>query len=74
MQDVEGLRVKAGEFSRQAREAPSPTERERLLRMEYSYLLLAKNAEWLRETESFLREQRRRLWSRSNDDAPPTRF
>lgn len=31
--------------------------------MERSYLLLARNAEWLHKTTAYLREEHRRLWS-----------
>jgi hypothetical protein len=50
-------RSKAAQYNQLAREAGTREARERMLRMERSYLLLAKNAEWLQDTDDFLRRQ-----------------
>jgi hypothetical protein len=50
-------RLKAAQYNRLAEQAGTREARERMLRMERSYLLLAKNAEWLQDTDAFLRRQ-----------------
>lgn len=63
MDDSERYRLKAVENSKQAEATSEPSRREHLLRMERSYRLLARNAEWLHRTGAFLREERKRLWT-----------
>lgn len=63
MNDAETYRTRALEFSKQAQRSTIPAERDHLLQMERSYLLLAKNAEWLERTDVFLREQRNSFWA-----------
>jgi len=60
MSDVDEYRAKADEYSRQLQEAQTPEARERLSRMEQSYRLLARNAEWLRATDTFVKDMRAR--------------
>jgi hypothetical protein len=50
-------RSKAAQYHELAQQAGTREARERMLRMERSYLLLAKNAEWLQDTDAFLRRQ-----------------
>lgn len=57
--DVQGHRSKAVEYARLAEAATSREAREHYLRMARSSLLLAKNAEWIKSTDEFLREWRR---------------
>jgi hypothetical protein len=58
MSDSDDYRMRAAEFSRLAKEAESKDKREKYLRMEQSYQLLAKNADWIDATGTFLREMR----------------
>jgi hypothetical protein len=51
-------RAKAEEYSRLAREAETDEARDRFARMEHSYRLLAKNAEWISATGAFIKEMR----------------
>jgi hypothetical protein len=60
MSDVDQYRAKAEEYSRMLKEATTPEMRERLSRMEESYRLLARNAEWLIATAAFVTEMRAR--------------
>jgi hypothetical protein len=53
--DVQGHRAKAVEYARIAETASSRELREHYLRMAQSSLLLAKNAEWVKSTDEFLR-------------------
>ena len=57
--DVQGHRSKAIEYTRMAESAASRELREHYLRMSRSSLLLAKNAEWVKSTDEFLRDWRR---------------
>lgn len=57
--DAQGHRSKAIEYARMAESASSREAREHYLRMSRSSLLLAKNAEWVKSTDEFLREWRR---------------
>jgi hypothetical protein len=58
--EAQAYRSKALEFVQLAKEAKVPRVREHLLRMGRSCLLIAKNAEWLESTDTFLREWRGR--------------
>jgi len=58
--DAQGHRSKAIEYSRMADTAASLELREHYLRMAQSSLLMAKNAEWVKSTDEFLRVWRRR--------------
>jgi hypothetical protein len=57
--DVHGHRSKAVEYARKAEAATNREAREHYLRMAQSSLALAKNAEWIKSTDEFLREWRR---------------
>lgn len=57
--DAQGHRSKAVEYARMAELAASREAREHYLRMAQSSLLLAKNAEWVKSTDEFLRDWRR---------------
>lgn len=63
MQDAETYRLKALACAKLLDEVDSESSREYLRHMEKSYLLLARNAEWLTQTDAFLREQYRRMYS-----------
>ena len=54
MVDSEGLRAIARDLTSKARAAESTEERIALTSRAKSYLLLAKNAEWLASTDQFL--------------------
>jgi hypothetical protein len=60
MSDADEYRAKAEEYSQMLREAKTPEMRERLSRMEESYRLLARNAEWISSTAAFVTEMRAR--------------
>jgi len=55
MFDSEGLRTTARDLVIKARAAPSNEEKLALASRAKSYLLLAKNAEWLQSTDEFLK-------------------
>ena len=55
MFDSEGLRTTARDLVIKARAAPSNEEKLALASRAKSYLLLAKNAEWLASTDEFLK-------------------
>ena len=57
--DAQSHRSKAVEYARMAESASNSEAREHFLRMARSSLLLAKNAEWVKSTDEFLREWRR---------------
>ncbi len=63
MEDAKRYRLKALEASKQAEATGEPGRRDHLRRMERSYLLLARNAEWLHKASDYLREERKRRWS-----------
>jgi hypothetical protein len=52
-------RAKAVEYVRLAETATSGEKREHFLRMARSSMLLARNAEWIKSTDEFLRQQRK---------------
>lgn len=58
--DAQGHRSKAAEYTLMAESAANREKREHYLRMAQSSLLLAKNAEWVKSTDEFLRVWRRR--------------
>ena len=55
MFDSEGLRTTARDLAIKARATESYEEKIALTAMAKSYLLLAKNAEWLQSTDEFLK-------------------
>jgi len=55
--DSKEHRSRALEYSRLAKQTESLARRDHFLRMAYTSLLLAKNAEWIRSTDEFLRKQ-----------------
>ena len=55
MFDYEGLRTTARDLTLKARAAESNEEKLALVSRAKSYLLLAKNAEWLASTDEFLK-------------------
>jgi hypothetical protein len=52
--------VKAEEYARLATAADTDDQREKLLRMERSYRLLARNADWITATGAFIKDMRER--------------
>jgi hypothetical protein len=60
MSDIDDYQAKADEYARLLSEATTPEARESLVRMEQSYRLLARHAEWLRSTANFIKELRDR--------------
>jgi len=58
--DVQGHRSKAVEYTRKAEAATSRESREMYLRMAQASFVMAKNAEWVKSTDEFLREWRLR--------------
>lgn len=62
--DAECYRRKAQECAEQIEHEQSDGVRDHLKRLRNSYLLLARNAEWLADTDSFLRGQYRKMLSR----------
>jgi hypothetical protein len=59
MWDVQEHRSKADEYARLADAAASPERREHFLRMAHTSLLMARNAEWIKSNDEFLRVWRR---------------
>jgi hypothetical protein len=53
MFDVEQLKAMARDFTVQARDATDPSDKSRLIKQAQSYLLLAKNADWIQSTDKF---------------------
>jgi len=53
--------VKADEYSRLAMAADTTDQRDRFLRMEHSYRLLARNADWINATGDFIKDMRARV-------------
>ncbi len=64
--DAQEHRSRALEYSRLASQTESRARRDHFLRMAYTSLLLAKNADWIKSTDEFLRKQQTRsgLYSR----------
>jgi hypothetical protein len=60
MPESNDYRVKADEFSRLATAADTEDQRDRFLRMEQSYRLLARNADWISATGDFIKDMRAR--------------
>jgi hypothetical protein len=56
--EVENYRAKARAFTEQAQQATDLEDRVYLTRMARSYMLMAKNAEWLRNNNAFLKAVR----------------
>lgn len=56
--DVQEHRSKAAEYVRLADVATSQEAREHFLRMAHTSLLMARNAEWVKSTDEFLRDWR----------------
>lgn len=54
MLDTEKLRDQAREYTIQAREAENDADKAHLIGLAQSYLLLAKNAEWINSTDEFV--------------------
>jgi hypothetical protein len=54
MLDTEALRAMARDYTVQAREATDSAIKARLIGLAQSYLLLAKNAEWIHSTDKFM--------------------
>ena len=52
--------VKADEYSQLATAADTADQRDRFLRMEHSYRLLARNADWINATGDFIKDMRAR--------------
>ena len=53
--DIEGHRTKAGEYARLADSAATQERREHFMRMSRTSLALARNAEWRKSNDEFLR-------------------
>lgn len=58
--DAETYRMKALACAKLVDEVESGAKRDHLLNLQRSYQLLARNAEWLANTDEFLRDQYRR--------------
>ena len=56
--DAERYRAKARQYTEQAQQAPELEDRVYLARMARSYLLMAKNAEWMNANRTFLQAVR----------------
>lgn len=56
--DVQEHRSKAAEYARLAEAATTQEAREHFLRMARTSLLMARNAEWVKSTDEFLRDWR----------------
>jgi hypothetical protein len=67
MLDSEEFRTRARELAERARCAPNDADKARLTGMARSFLLLAKNAEWIRSTDGFLQAiERNQRWPHPN--------
>jgi hypothetical protein len=65
------LHAKVREFTAKGRAAIEPDEKEFLLGLARSYLLLAKNAAWLASTDDFLKAVNKGMpWPRANPGHP----
>jgi hypothetical protein len=63
--DVEQLGAMARDFTVQARDATDPSDKSRLIKQAQSYLLLAKNADWIQSTDKFMHALRdNKRWPR----------
>jgi hypothetical protein len=58
MFDAEQIRAMARDFTVQARDATDPSDKSRLIKQAQSYLLLAKNADWIQSTGEFMQALR----------------
>jgi hypothetical protein len=56
--DAERYRAKARQYTEQAQQAPELEDRVYLARMARSYMLMAKNADWLNANRTFLQAVR----------------
>ena len=55
---IEGPRTKADEYARLADAAATQERREHFMRMARSSLAMARNAEWIKSNDDFLRDWR----------------